>query len=207
MEAVLQSSEYLYAVVVDAGSTGSRVHVYKYKNFIDSSNKLNEASSLIEIDFRNEEYQKFYPGLSSFEDKSLDSKAMAEYMEPLLDFARQHVPFKYRPITPYFVLATAGLRKVREKSGETAENIINTCYQYLETSEFLNEKQFVRIIEGKDEGLWGWITANYLNGEIPNAVKSGKSSNVLFDLFILLLLCVTCRVLFCFFVCILLTVV
>ena len=52
------NNEYKYVVIVDAGSTGSRVHVYKYLP--------NIGQALIDIDFRNEKYEKFKPGLSKF---------------------------------------------------------------------------------------------------------------------------------------------
>lgn len=161
---------YNHAIIIDAGSTGSRVHVYRYIN--------DPNSPLVSIDFKNEKYQKFYPGLSSFEDKYDNLTAMKQYMTPLIEYARQYVPLSQRARTPFYMLATAGLRKVREKNENIALSIMNLVYQYLaQYTEFIVEKSHVRIIEGKDEGLWSWIAANYLNGEIQKSVETGSPFN------------------------------
>ena len=67
----------LYAVVFDAGSTGSRVHVV---SFLESKGTL---------ELQNDALQTLKPGLSSYAD---DPQAAAESLQPLLDFALKTVP-------------------------------------------------------------------------------------------------------------------
>eukprot|EP01083_Nonionella_stella_P013558 38163_1 len=165
----IQKASYDYVCIVDAGSTGSRIHVYRYTK--------KPRSKLIEVDIKSEQYQKFYPGLSSFEDHPKDLAAMSEYFEPILNFGRDKVPLSKRTATPLFVLASAGMRKVRDRNTDTAQQIMDLAYQHLSGSEFIVLRDGIKIIEGRNEGLWGWIAANYLNGELTNLLKL-KSSNL-----------------------------
>eukprot|EP01084_Bolivina_argentea_P253835 426543_1 len=157
-------SSYSYACIIDAGSTGSRIHVYRY------TKSLNTA--LISVDIVNEKYMKFKPGLSSFEDNPNDIIRMGNYFEPILNFGRDYVPYSKRTATPLFVLASAGMRKVRDRNPKVAKQIIDITYKYLhESSEFIIFGEGIKIIEGRYEGLWGWIAANYLNGELSHLLN------------------------------------
>ena len=70
-------SQELYAVVFDAGSTGSRVHVVHFK----------ESQGVLEL--QNDALQHLKPGLSSYAD---DPEKAAQSLAPLLDFALKTVP-------------------------------------------------------------------------------------------------------------------
>ena len=115
---------------------------------------------------------QFYPGLSSFEDKAGDIGAMSTYFEPILNFGREHVPAAKRQSTAFFVLASAGMRKVRERSESVAQRIMDTAYNHLASSSgFVVHRDGIKIIEGRNEGLWGWVAANYLNGELGKLLQ------------------------------------
>lgn len=66
-----------YAVVIDAGSTGSRVHIFKFL----------VVGGALELQF--DKFEQLKPGLSSFAD---NPPAAAESLKPLLDLALQTVP-------------------------------------------------------------------------------------------------------------------
>ncbi len=70
-------SQELYAVVFDAGSTGSRVHVV---SFLESEGTLQ---------LQNDALRNLKPGLSSYAD---DPEAAAQSLAPLLEFALETVP-------------------------------------------------------------------------------------------------------------------
>lgn len=72
-------SQELYAVVFDAGSTGSRVHVAHFK----------ENEGVLEL--QNDGLKQLKPGLSSYAD---DPEAAAKSLAPLLEFALKTVPEK-----------------------------------------------------------------------------------------------------------------
>jgi guanosine-diphosphatase len=69
--------EFVYNVVLDAGSTGSRVHVFKFS-------KQGSGFNLI-----SDEFKQTKPGLSSYKD---DPKAAAESLKVLMDVAMATVP-------------------------------------------------------------------------------------------------------------------
>jgi Golgi nucleoside diphosphatase len=70
-----------FAVIIDAGSTGSRVHVYRY--YTSSSN--NSPWAAVELP---EAVHKTTPGLSSY---AFNSKTAANSLQPLLKFAKEKV--------------------------------------------------------------------------------------------------------------------
>ena len=164
------AGDFEYVCIVDAGSTGSRIHVYKYR-------PPEAGQQLIWVDVQSEHYKKFYPGLSSFEEAPADLAAMAAYFEPILNFGREHVPISQRQRTAFFVLASAGMRKVRDRNRQTAQRVMDTAYKHLaESSEFVVVRDGVKIIEGRHEGLWGWMAANYLNGELGKLLQLGTDA-------------------------------
>ncbi len=85
-----------YVVMIDAGSSGSRVHVYKYT--------YREGSVLPEFELPSKTL-KLTPGLSSF-DK--DPAAAGSSLTGLLEFAQSHIPAAHRSATPLYLYAYDG---------------------------------------------------------------------------------------------------
>lgn len=85
-----------YSIVFDAGSTGSRVHVYSF-----SVGPTGERVLL------NDDFHQLKPGLSSFSD---DPDKGAESLVPLLDAIEGSIPEDLKSSTPCELRATAGLR-------------------------------------------------------------------------------------------------
>ncbi|XP_057811985.1 apyrase-like [Salvia miltiorrhiza] len=142
-----------YAVVFDAGSTGSRVHVFKF----------DQDMSLLRIGQDYELYVAIKPGLSSYE---TDPKAGAESLRPLLDQAEAAVPQELRSTTPLRLGATAGLRLL---PGTAAEDILNAVKEIFKSESSLNYKpEWVSVLDGTDEGAYMWIAINYLEGKLGN---------------------------------------
>lgn len=79
-------SKDVYAVVFDAGSTGSRVHVVHFEQVKDT------------LELQSDSLQQLKPGLSSYAD---DPEAAAKSLEPLLEYAQQIVP-KDMQVSPAF---------------------------------------------------------------------------------------------------------
>jgi len=158
-----------YFVIVDAGSTGSRIHVYPYM----------EAFPLPKLLMDEEKNLKEKPGLSSFAEES-NGMAAEQQMQKLIDFAKTQIPKEEIPNTPIFLRATAGLRKLQSQSKQDNENvefILESVRETLMTSGFAfattSDEKKVRadVITGHDEALYGWIAANYLNGELEKRLN------------------------------------
>ena len=174
-----------YAVVIDAGSTGSRVHIFKF---------LMNRRGQLELQF--DKFDQLKPGLSSYADAP--PKA-AESLAPLLDLAAATIPADQQATTRVMVGATAGLRllpdgkadlilaEVRAWLGKrpfkVGAGVVDgwvsggagaSCSGLSDASrhawpptacpQFAPED--VKILSGVDEGAFAWLTLNYLLGKL-----------------------------------------
>lgn len=147
----LQAAQPRHLVVLDAGSTGTRVHVFRYA--ADSGSSY-AALALPEPKL------KVQPGLSAFADNAAGAAAS---LQPLLQFAAQHVPASQIPTTPVYLMATAGLRLLPTAA---ADSILTECRGTLLASDFLFQPDWAQIISGTYEGLYAWVAANYAAGHL-----------------------------------------
>jgi len=131
-----------YAIMVDAGSTGSRIHVYRFNN----------CGATPELE--SEEFKMINPGLSSYK---ADAEAAAKSLDALLEVAVEKVPDKLKGCTPIAVKATAGLRLLGE---EMSRKTLDAVRQRLETRYPFPvvADDGVSIMEGRDEGLSSCLT-------------------------------------------------
>ena len=148
-----------YVLMVDAGSTGSRIHVYRFNN-CGPAPELEE-----EVLFKQTpKIEGQSSGLSAYEN---DPQRAAESLDILLDAALEKVPDKLKACSPIAVKATAGLRLIgQEKSKRILKEVrhrLETKYPFPVVSE---EENGVSIMDGSDEGVYSWITINYLLGKI-----------------------------------------
>ncbi|KAK4219287.1 nucleoside phosphatase GDA1/CD39 [Rhypophila decipiens] len=162
-----------YVLMIDAGSTGSRIHVYKFNN-CGTTPELED-----EVLFKQtEKIEGKSSGLSAYKD---DPEAAAKSLDPLLDAAVAVVPDKLKACSPLAVKATAGLRLAGK---EKSERILEAVRQRLETKYpfpvVSKEKEGVVIMDGSDEGVYAWITTNYLLGKIGGPDHSPTAA--VFDL-------------------------
>jgi guanosine-diphosphatase len=149
-----------YALMIDAVSTGSRVHVYKFNNCGASPQ------------YEYEVFEQTQPGLSSYRDHP---EAAAESLDTLLKEALRVVPEKLHSCTPVAVKATAGLRRL----GTTEADAILAAVHKRLSSEYPfpihGGKNGVAIMDGAEEGVYAWVTANYLLGAIGGSSASSSA--------------------------------
>ncbi|KAL1506331.1 hypothetical protein ABEB36_005716 [Hypothenemus hampei] len=162
----------VHAVILDAGSTGSRVLAYTFHKSYFGNNLV--------LDKELFEYNK--PGLSSF--AAEPAKAVQKIAE-LLELAKKEIPKEYWNKTPLVLKATAGLRILPE---EQADNLLNGIRELFKKSPFLTDENSVEIMDGTDEGIFSWFTVNFLlnrlNSNPANTVAAldlgGGSTQVTF---------------------------
>jgi len=142
-----------YIAMIDAGSSGSRLYVYKIskplKNFKNNSIPL---ISEIKLDSH-----KIQPGISSFVN---NVDGLEKYLEPILQEANKE--FKSHKINPktqvdFYVLGTAGMRLI---SKAQQQNIYNKVYNIISKSNNYN-KIITKTLPGEYEGLFDWLAINY----------------------------------------------
>jgi guanosine-diphosphatase len=172
--------------MIDAGSTGSRIHVYKFNNCGASPELEDEVFK--ETPKAEGTDAKKGSGLSSYDG---DAEGAAKSLDMLMDVALKSVPAEYQGCTPIAVKATAGLRKLGpEKSNNTLAAVrrrLETVYPFPLVSE---AKNGVEVMPGEMEGVYAWTTVNYLLGHIGGPDKNptaavldlgGGSTQIIFE--------------------------
>jgi len=183
-----------YGIVVDAGSSGSRVQIYSWRdtNYLQTAfyqhnltfsqlDGINEDGlPLIEKGIRegdNWQY-KINRGISTFKDEpeEVGPKHIKLLMDPILDI----IPEEKINSTPVYIYATAGMRLLKESERNA---ILSEACSYLKKNyNFLVKdcnKQIINI-SGEEEGLYGWLGLNYLkNGFSGGAIKKSNNKKIL----------------------------
>uniref|UniRef100_A0A8C8ZA09 nucleoside diphosphate phosphatase n=1 Tax=Prolemur simus TaxID=1328070 RepID=A0A8C8ZA09_PROSS len=154
--------EVFYGIMFDAGSTGTRVHVFQFDR------PPGETPTLT-----HETFKALKPGLSAYAD---DVEKSAQGIQELLDVAKQDIPFDFWKATPLVLKATAGLRLL---PGEKAQKLLQKVKEVFKASPFLVGDDCVSIMNGTDEGVSAWITVNFLTGSLK---APGRSSVGMLDL-------------------------
>ncbi|KAJ4753426.1 GDA1/CD39 nucleoside phosphatase family protein [Rhynchospora pubera] len=141
----------LFSVIIDAGSSGSRIHVFAFSQ---------QEGSLPLLDLNRTAVLRTSPGLSSFVDEPVKA---GDSLEELLWFAKQNVGQDSVGSTEIRLMATAGLRLV---DGDVREKVLESCRGVLRESGFKFEDDWASVIPGYDEGLYAWTAANYALGKL-----------------------------------------
>ena len=142
-----------YGIMMDAGSTGSRTHVYKF-NFHANGHK----------ELISEVFEEVKPGLSSYKD---DPKAAANSLRPLMDIAVKEVPMDLTSCTPVAIKATAGLRLIgMEKSRDILAAVEAMFREY---PFHVPDSDAAVVMDPEDEGAYAWLTVNFLLDRLDGA--------------------------------------
>ncbi|XP_037304594.2 ectonucleoside triphosphate diphosphohydrolase 5-like isoform X2 [Pungitius pungitius] len=149
-------SRIFYAVMFDAGSTGTRVHVY---TFIQS-----DSEELPILD--NEMFHSIKPGLSAYADSP---EAAGHTVRMLLKVAKKTVPRLEWKRCPLVLRATAGLRLLE---ADKAQVLLEQVQHVFDESPFLVPDGSVGVMNGTYEGILAWISVNYLTGHLSAQAKS-----------------------------------
>jgi apyrase len=136
-----------YYAIIDAGSSGSRIHLYKYQN----------KNNNVKLETLKLKKNKVTPGLSSI--ANCPDK-VGEYLQPLIDSVNSAITSQgiEEKNVNFYLLATAGMRVI---SPVLQKNIYRQLKKYIkENTDFKTEE--ITTIPGKHEGAFDWIAYNYL---------------------------------------------
>lgn len=146
------------AVMIDAGSTGTRAQVFFFRHDL-------ERNRLVLYDTKIITAKKSIAALAS--DKP---NLGLPFFKPLLDKVKKTVPgLKRRMRTPIALRATAGLRLL---GTARAEKALAEARDALRASEFLFEDQWVSLLSESEEADYAWTTVNYLLGNLDSEKNS-----------------------------------
>ena len=151
--------------MLDAGSTGSRIHVFEF-DYTDSPR----------VKLVREVFKEVRPGLSKYGESP---KEAADSLRPLMDIAIKEVPRHLHSCTPVELKATAGLRLLGQEKSEriltAVESMFRTDFPFS-----VKEKGAVIVMDGRDEGPFAWLTINFLLGSLnPKETAPEKTAAII----------------------------
>ncbi|XP_019491821.1 PREDICTED: ectonucleoside triphosphate diphosphohydrolase 7 [Hipposideros armiger] len=155
-----------YGLVVDCGSSGSRIFVYFWPRHNGNPHDLLDIKQMRD---RNSQpvVKKIKPGISAMADTP---EHASDYLRPLLSFAAAHVPVKKHKETPLYILCTAGMRLLPERKqlAILADLVKDLPLEF----DFLFSQSQAEVISGKQEGVYAWIGINFVLGRFDHEDES-----------------------------------
>ncbi|KAL6108911.1 entpd3 [Pungitius sinensis] len=143
-----------YGIVIDSGSSRSNVYLYRWPG--DKENETGVVEEILNCGVSG-------AGISEMKvDRAKDQISWNGFTSCMANVT-QAIPVEKHKTTLLFLGATAGMRLLHEKDEEKSNEILASLREYLKTLPF--NFQNASIITGQEEGLYGWITANYLMGK------------------------------------------
>ncbi|CAL5188751.1 unnamed protein product [Lathyrus oleraceus] len=142
-------TSFRYTIIVDGGSTGTRVHVFKYR-----------VTNALDFGKKGVVSMRVNPGLSSFAE---DPDGAGSSLSELVEFAKHRIPKERWRETEIRLMATAGMRML---DVEVQRTILESCRSVLRSSGFKFSDDWASVITGSDEGVYAWVVANYALGTL-----------------------------------------
>ncbi|KAI0023005.1 nucleoside phosphatase family-domain-containing protein [Xylariomycetidae sp. FL0641] len=167
--------KWRYGVILDAGSSGTRLHIYRWQD----AGKILKHASVEELHnlprLENHYTKKIRPGISTFGDHPED--VGPEHLESLVEKALKKIPNDKHADTPIFLMATAGMRLLPPTQQRAV--LYETCSYFRQATQFIlpDCDAHIQVIPGETEGLYGWIAANYLLGGFDDAEGHAHGKN------------------------------
>jgi len=192
-------SQLRWGIVFDAGSTGSRVHIYRFRLATSNKQKQTQQTQSHQPILEDEIFAEVKPGLSAYvpsgvgsDSATLDvgassapvtvsqsesnriqsgAKAAASSLDPLLALCRETIPEEVHGKVPIALRATAGLRLLGAEASEAILQEIRRKFRDPDASPFKMEDPLsdVQVMDGSEEGVFAWITVNYLTNQLGEA--------------------------------------
>ncbi|KAL8580844.1 hypothetical protein ACOMHN_017348 [Nucella lapillus] len=161
-----------YGIVIDCGSSGSRVYVYYWPPHSGNPHDLLNIQQLMDSEGKPVA-KKVSPGLSEFEDHPDDA---SDHIKKLLLFAQDYIPRHKHKETPLYILATAGMRMIPKIAQEKILKDLHT--DITQEFDFVVAENHFEVLPGKLEGIYAWIAVNYALDRFSHSNGKGGSVEV-----------------------------
>ncbi|XP_005317462.2 ectonucleoside triphosphate diphosphohydrolase 3 isoform X2 [Ictidomys tridecemlineatus] len=139
-----------YGIVLDAGSSRTTVYVYQWP--AEKENNTGVVSQTFKCSVKGS-------GISSYGNNPQDApKAFEDCMLKV----KGQVPEHLHGSTRIYLGATAGMRLLRLQNETAANEVLASIQNYFKSQPF--DFRGAQIISGQEEGVYGWISANYIMG-------------------------------------------
>lgn len=163
-----------YFLVVDAGSSGSRLFVYVHRPGL-----VGPAAFVMASDASGAPAtRKTKPGLSHYAEREDYSGGVRSVEELLRWAAREVVPEALHATTPVSVLATAGMRMVGAARRAALFDALAAGID-ADSPFRLGFGNAVRMIDGKEEAAFAWYATNFVEGTlVAGSARSGSAGKL-----------------------------
>ena len=140
-----------YALVIDAGSKGTRMLIFEVTGSSEHDGAFNTTTipKVVAV-------KAVHHGLSYF---ALEPERVRPILEELLTFAEDHLS-KFNPLWksyPVYLKGTAGLRDLQP---QLRDAVMAEVQHLLEKSTFFFHKRQATVISGEEEAAFAWLTLN-----------------------------------------------
>lgn len=156
--------QYRYGTMIDAGSEGSRIYIFRWiprdKRGIVFPEALSSKANA--------------RGVASF---ALEPDLAGASLDPLIEYAEhslQHVRDQWGA-SPIYLRATAGMRLL---TADEREAVLASIRERLRRTNFLFEEDFAVVATGEEEGIYGWLAVNYLKGNLRSDRRITAASSI-----------------------------
>lgn len=164
-----------HAMMIDAGSQGTRIHLYEFEQRILYSKKeIDKALNGFKLSAPTTDSRwtnRLKPGLDSLASIPNDEdliKAVEEYLEPLFDFAKTVLKDKQDSWErfPIYLKATGGLRTLPTADRIRLITTVRKVFHDTNFNPFEFQDERCRVISGEEEAIYGWAAVNYIKGTL-----------------------------------------
>ncbi|NXW82488.1 ENTP2 diphosphohydrolase, partial [Alopecoenas beccarii] len=145
-----------YGIVLDAGSSHTAMFVYKWPADKENDTGVVGEHSMCDVEG---------PGISSY---SSNPPTAGTSLVHCLNQALRDVPKEKHAGTPLYLGATAGMRLLNITDPQASDAVLRAVAATLRSYPF--DFRGAKILSGEEEGVFGWVTANYL---LENFIKRG----------------------------------
>ncbi|XP_059668223.1 probable apyrase 7 isoform X2 [Cornus florida] len=164
-----------FYVVLDCGSTGTRVYVYQASVNHNKDGSLPILlTSLPEEGLqrkRSSQGGRAYNRMETepgFDKLVHNVTGLKGAINPLLQWAQKQIPKHAHKTTSVFLYATAGVRRLPSSDSEW---LLKNAWSILKSSTFVCHREWVKIISGMEEAYFGWLALNYHTGVLAAPPK------------------------------------
>ena len=143
-----------YVIIFDVSSSRTKMEIYK----IDVNSPPLDVADVRELD---PSPSKAKPGIANLAGKPSEVEG---YLKPLLDSAMKTIPTEKHSTTPIFFLATAGMRLLSKAQSNAILDEVKRLFNDKSKCPFKFDSDDAKIISGAFEGIYAWISVNFLKG-------------------------------------------
>ena len=176
-----------HGIMIDAGSQGTRVHLYEFpERRLSHKAEIEHALNGFKLSYPTTNSRwtnRLRPGIdhcASVEDDEELLQTLKDYLKPLIDFCKKVLVDKKDDWEkfPIYLKATGGVRTLPTADRIRLMGKVRQVFNDKSFNPFSFENERARVISGEEEAIYGWTAVNYIKGTLLQA-SEGIGTTVL----------------------------